>query len=58
MNKLIFDKYMHESVSIFQKLTLPAQTEFKTVPDYGKIKIPLFEDDFRHFNKRITDKTL
>jgi hypothetical protein len=58
MNKLIFDKYMHESVSIFQKLALPVLNNQKTVPDCGKIKTPLFEEDFRQFNNHITNKTL
>lgn len=49
---------MHESVSIFQKLTLPALNNQKTVPDCGKIKTPLFEEDFRQFNNQITNNTL
>jgi len=41
MNKLIFDKYMHESVNIVQKIKIPQLEYKKSVPQFGKKRIPL-----------------
>jgi len=58
MNKLIFDKYMHESVNIVQKIKIPQLEYKKSVPQFGKKRIPLKYKDFLKFKQRFTEKTL